>query len=357
MDKEAIFRNFDPNAAAVYENHLFGLPFPTALCEVVILPVPWEVTVSYGVGTSKGPEAVFEASKQVDLFHQEFPELWKLGVGMDEGIPDWEQRSIDLKKRLLPFLDAPEGNTEDNPEFINLLKEANQEGDRLAEELKSRVLHWLEKGKLIGLLGGDHSTPLGFYHALAEKYEEFGILHIDAHMDFRKAYEGFTHSHASIMYNALQIPNITKIVQAGIRDFCEEEYEFARSQGERVSVFTDADLKNALFRGKTWDKQCEKIIETLPQNVHISFDIDGLMQWYCPGTGTPVPGGFSYEQACYLLWKLIDSGRKIIGFDLVEVAPGDNEWNGNVGARLLFFLSGILAKSAGRATGKRIEFD
>lgn len=356
MDKESIIRNFDPNGAASDDAGLFGLPFPTELCEVVILPVPWEVTVSYGDGTSKGPEAVFEASLQVDLFHQEFPELWKLGIGTDKDIPDWEKRSAALKNKLAPFLEG-ERDLKTDPEFQTLLEEANREGDRLTEEVKEKVLHWLNKGKSVGLLGGDHSTPLGYYRALSEKYDAFGLLHIDAHMDFRKAYEGFEHSHASIMYNALQIPNITKIVQAGIRDFCEEEYEFAQSQGERVSVFTDADLKNALFSGETWDAQCDKIIDALPEYVHISFDIDGLMQWYCPGTGTPVPGGFSYEQICRLLLKLPASGKKIIGFDLVEVAPGDSEWNGNVGARLLFFLSGILAKSAGGAVGKRVEFD
>lgn len=356
MDKKWIIRNFDPNGAASDDAGLFGLPFSTELCEVIILPVPWEVTVSYGHGTSKGPEAVLEASMQVDLFHQEFPELWKVGIGMDKEIPDWEKRSTTLKNKLTPLL-IEEEDLDSNPEFLALLEQANKEGDRLAEEVKEKVLYWLNKGKSVGLLGGDHSTPLGYYRALSEKYDAFGLLHIDAHMDFRKAYEGFEHSHASIMYNALQISNIKKIVQAGIRDFCEEEYEFARSQGERVSVFTDADLKNALFSGETWDSQCEKIINVLPQNVHISFDIDGLMQWYCPGTGTPVPGGFSYEQVCRLLLKLLESGRRIIGFDLVEVAPGDSEWNGNVGARLLFFLSGVLAKSSGGEVGNRVAFD
>src|SRR5690606_4529172 len=111
--------------------------------------------------------------------------------------------------------------------------------------------------------------------SLASQYSDFGILHFDAHMDLRKAYEGFTYSHASIMYNAIQIPQISKLVQVGIRDFCEQEVDVVKSSS-KVKVFTDADLKKAQFEGKTWQQQVDEIISLLPEHVAVSFDIDAL---------------------------------------------------------------------------------
>ena len=122
-------------------------------------------------------------------------------------------------------------------------------------------------------------------------------------------------------------------------------------------VHTDMDLKAETYTGKTWEQQCEAIIAALPQKVAISFDIDGMYPWYCPNTGTPVPGGFSFEQAAFLLSKLGESGKEIIGFDLVEVAPGDDDWDGNVGARMLFHMCGVLAKNNGLPVGQKIKFN
>jgi len=359
MTKQEIIDNFDPNQPGLANATLFGLPFSAEQSEVIILPVPWEVTVSYGSGASEGVNAVFDASFQVDLLHQEFPGLWKLGIYLDDRIPDWKADSDKLKMKAEPIIKALERgeNIQDDSELKSHLEQINQAGDKLKEEIKERILYWEGKGKKVGLLGGDHSTPLGYYEALAEKRADFGILHLDAHMDLRNAYEGFTYSHASIMYNALKIPQVSKIVQVGIRDFCEEELEIVRKQNGRVKVFTDADLKSRQFEGETWKTQCEEIISSLPEKVHISFDIDGLYPWYCPNTGTPVPGGFSFEQAAYLLSKLADSGKEIIGFDLVEVAPGeDDDWDGNVGARMLFHLCGALAKSQKLETGTKVKF-
>jgi agmatinase len=99
------------------------------------------------------------------------------------------------------------------------------------------------------------------------------------------------------------------------------------------------ELKRNSFEGKTWKRQCEEIIATLPQNIYISFDIDGLSPDLCPNTGTPVPGGFSFREMDYLLNMLATSNRRIIGFDLCEVSPGkESDWDANVGARVLFKL-------------------
>src|SRR5690606_32239570 len=135
-----------------------------------------------------------------------------------------------------------------------------------------------------------------------------------------------------------------------------QEHEVVKNAGDRVKVFTDLDLKAGIFSGASWKEQCDTIIEALPQKVAISFDIDCLYQWYCPNTGTPVPGGLSYEQATYLLSALANTSKEVIGFDLVEVSPGDTDWDGNVGARLLFHLCGVFAKSKNLAVGDPLNF-
>lgn len=361
MNKEEKIKNFDPSQPGLADASIFGLPFTADESEIIIVPAPWEVTVSYGAGASDGPEAVLEASFQVDLLHQEFPELWKLGMYMDnsELTEGWGEKSRDHKALAQPIITALENgeNIEDDASLKEDLDIINEVCGQFHNEVQQRVEYWMEKGKKVVLLGGDHSTPLGYYRALAKKHDNFGILHLDAHMDLRIAYEGFTYSHASIMYNALQLPQISKIVQVGIRDFSEQEVEVVGKYADRVKVFTDRDLKAETFEGITWKQQCDNIINALPQKVCISFDIDGMYPWYCPNTGTPVPGGFSFEQATYLFSRLAASGKEIIGFDLVEVAPGDNDdWDGNVGARMLFHMCGVLAKNNGLEIGKEVKF-
>ncbi|MFY0483790.1 agmatinase family protein [Flavobacterium sp. PLA-1-15] len=358
MNKQEKIKNFDPSQPGLADESIFGLPFTAEESDIVIVPVPWEVTVSYGAGASEGPDAILDASFQVDLHHQEFPELWKLGIYLDlnEQTDKWAADSKKYKALAQPIIEALESGEviESIPPLQSDLDKINKVCRELKDEVKERILYWTKKGKKVVLLGGDHSTPLGYYEALATQHSDFGILHLDAHMDLRIAYEGFKYSHASIMYNALQLPQISKIVQVGIRDFCEQEVEVA--QKDRVIVYTDMDLKAATFEGKTWAQHCDAIIAQLPRKVVISFDIDGMYPWYCPNTGTPVPGGFSFEEAAYLLSKLSESGKEIIGFDLVEVAPGEDDWDGNVGARMLFHMCGVLAKNNGMNVGSKIAF-
>jgi len=217
----------------------------------------------------------------------------------------------------------------------------------LNQQLYTVTRRWQEQGKLTAVLGGDHSVPLGHIAATLEAYPGTGILHIDAHHDLRIAYEGFTYSHASIMYNVLQeVPELTAITSVAIRDFCREEYELAQAH-PKVHTFYDSHLKNAQFHGKTWHEQCLAIVDTLPAQVYVSFDVDGLEPAYCPQTGTPVPGGISFDQAVFLLDTVVKQGRKLVGFDLCEVSPNpyqpEDEWDLNVGARLLWHLSRLLA--------------
>uniref|UniRef100_UPI0037525585 arginase family protein n=1 Tax=Flavobacterium sp. TaxID=239 RepID=UPI0037525585 len=238
MNKQQIIHNFDPSQPGLADATIFGLPFSSEQSEIIIIPVPWEVTVSYGSGASNGPEAILEASFQVDLSHQDFPELWKLGMFYDDSTENWKINSNSFKALAQPIIQALE-NGEDlknHPNLLLDLEKINIACRDLHNEVKEKTLHWMNQGKKVVLLGGDHSTPLGYYEALATKHENFGILHLDAHMDLRIAYEGFTFSHASIMYNALQIPQISKIVQVGIRDFCQQEVENVVKENGRVIV-------------------------------------------------------------------------------------------------------------------------
>lgn len=326
--------SFDPNSPAGATGGIYGLPFDTSDAQVVIVPVPWDVTVSYHDGAARGPAAVFAASSQVDLYDPAVPDAWKIGLAMDE----------------MPREVATRGRKHRVQALKHQCAAVNTASEWLNSWVERRTGQWLDAGQLVALLGGDHSTPLGFMRALAARHDSFGILQIDAHADLRHAYEGFTCSHASIMTNALTVPAVRALVQVGIRDYCDEEAAVIAAE-PRVTTFFDRDLKRARFEGATWAKQCKGIVATLPKKVYLSFDIDGLDPKLCPHTGTPVAGGFEVEEVLYLVEAVVRSGRTIIGLDLNEVAPGPkgDDWDANVGARLLYRLCNLMAASNGRA--------
>ena len=336
---------FDPNSLGNPNNNIFGLPFSEEDARLVILPIPWEVTVSYNAGTARAADHIFRASLQVDLFDPETKDAWKEGFYMR--IPDKKilTKSDYLRKEAELYLNyISQGDEVSANRFMcKTLRDINEGSLFLNDWVYTQTKDLMSKGKLVGLLGGDHSTPLGFFKAMAEKYPDFGILQIDAHMDLRKAYEGFNYSHASIMYNTLeQVPEITKLVQVGIRDYCEEELDYMRGTNGRAVAFFDKDIKERQYEGETWKAIVDEIVAQLPKNIFISFDIDGLNPKLCPHTGTPVQGGFEVDEVFYLFKKATASGRKIIGFDLNEVGVSHDEWDENVGARVLYKLCNLL---------------
>ena len=340
---------FDPNTVSNPKNNIFGLPFDEEDAKLIILPVPWEVTVSCTAGTARAPEHIFKASLQVDLFDPEFRDAWKQGYFMRAVDRKLLMKSDYLRKEAELYINyISEGeNVNDNKFMCKTLKEVNAGSIFMNEWVFQQTKELLDSGKLVGLLGGDHSTPFGFLKAIAEKHGDFGILQIDAHCDLRKAYENFNYSNASVMYNSLeQIPQLKKLVQIGIRDYCEEEWDYIVKNNQRVITYFDKDIKERLYEGQTWQTIVSEMIEHLPQKVYISFDIDGLDPKLCPHTDTPVQGGFETEQIFYLLKKLLNSGRQIIGFDLNEVGISNNEWDENVGARCLFKLCNTLIASS-----------
>ena len=339
---------FDPNSVGNPNNNIFGLPFSEEDARLVILPVPWEVTVSYGAGTSRAADHVFKSSKQVDLFVVDGYQGWKQGFYMRDIDRKILMKSDYLRKEAELYIDyISKGDAVENNKFMcKSLKEINEGSLKMNQWVYEQSKELLDKGKLVGLLGGDHSTPLGYMKALGEKHGNFGVLQIDAHCDLRKAYEHFNYSHASVMFNALaEIPALEKLVQIGTRDYCEEEWDFICNSNHRVITYLDKKIKERQYEGETWKQIVDEMVNHLPNKVYISFDVDGLDRKYCPNTGTPVQGGFETEEVFYLIKKVHESGRNLIGFDLVEIGVGQTDWDSNVGSRILWRLCNMLVKN------------
>lgn len=333
--------NFDPNGVGIANGNIFGFPCSEEEATLVIIPIPWDATASYGKGTSNGPEAILRASTQLDFFHPELENAYETKVFMSPISEQWKEINTNCCEISLAYISLleSEGELVAQEKFNEDLAYINKAHLALKNHLKERAIALLNQGKLVAVLGGEHSTPLGLLEALNEKYDDFGILQIDAHADLRDAYEGFEQSHASIMFNALKsCENLSKLVQVGVRDISASEHNLSM-RDPRIHTFYDWDIKNASYSGKIWSQQVDEIIHQLPQNIYISFDIDGLRPELCPHTGTPVPGGFDVSEMNFLLFALLRADKNIIGFDLNEVSPGTNgDWDANVGARVLWNL-------------------
>lgn len=311
---------------------------------LVLLPVSWEATTSYGGGTSEAPAAIRSASHQLDLEDPTFGTPYRHGIALLPGIAGIEQKNSAARAAACRVIEALERGEADQVG----LADVNQAGEWLNRQVYQRTRNVLERGKLVGLVGGDHSVPYGFLQALGEMHPEgFGVLHIDAHLDLRAAYEGFTWSHASIFHNVMEtMPAVGPLVQVAIRDYSRAEKSYADSLGSRNRIFTSSELFRHRAEGRPFAQTIADILAPLPEKVYVSFDIDGLDPACCPGTGTPVPGGLRFEEATYLLEQLAFSGRQLVGFDLCEVAVGrQGEWDANVGARILYKLCGALLHS------------
>jgi agmatinase len=148
------------------------------------------------------------------------------------------------------------------------------------------------------------------------------------------------------MYNVLkEVPAVNKLVQLGIRDYSLGDHEFIQQNSDRIRTYFDQEIRVRQFEGETFRQIVDEVVEALPQQVYISFDIDGLDPKLCPNTGTPVQGGFETEQVFYMFDKITKAGKKIIGFDLSEVSTSENAWDANVGARVLFKLCNLMVAS------------
>ncbi len=343
---------FDPNAPAQAGSGIFGLPHSFEEARLVLLPVPWEATTSYGGGAAEGAGAIRDASAQVDLFDLDVETPYQPGIHM---LAEAESlRAMNGEGKALAQSVIAAGGAGTDPVLVGALARVNALSHEVNTWVERETSRLLDAGKIVGIIGGDHSVPFGALKAIAARTKSFGILHFDAHSDTRCAYEGFTHSHASIMWNVLErIPEVTKLVQVGIRDLCEAEMAYCRAEGERVRMVTDRGIAMRKHEGTPFVTTAREIAQALPEDVWISFDIDGLDPRFCPHTGTPVPGGLDVHEFTAIVREVVRAGRRIIGFDLNEVAPNpsdpDDEWDGNVGARMLYKLAAFTFASRGLA--------
>jgi agmatinase len=266
---------------------------------VAIVPVPYEHTVSYGVGTSLAPDAILEASHQVELFDDElWIEPYKVGIHTAEPVK----------------MEPVDGDTEDP-----------------FNELKAAITPIIEFNKFPIIIGGEHSLTLGAVKACIDRYPDLSILQIDAHADCRDSYEGNPYSHASVsyhLYKALPQPLIT---QVGIRNISSGEVEWMEREKPRINIF--------------WARHQDKwnfneIINTLSDNVYLTIDIDGLDSGIMPATGTPEPGGMTWYQLMELIKQLCIK-KNVVAADIVEFAPIANLHAPNfLVAKLIYKLIG-----------------
>ena len=338
---------FDPSAPAPPDSGLFGLESTPEESGVQVLGVPFDATTSYRKGAAGGPAAILRASHQVDLYDLVTGKPYEVGLWMPPEDPRVRRWNADATVSADKVIARGGGHPGDpHVERVNEIQE------ELNLWVRQRTEEALDAGELAALVGGDHSTPLGAIEAHAERYPGMGILHIDAHADLRVAYEGFTYSHASILHNVLERTDTGSIVQIGLRDLCEEEHRVIQDT-PRLHALFDHEWAEARADGKSSQDVVRRALGPLPDDVYITFDVDGLDPSLCPNTGTPVPGGLSWHDAMLVLRELVSSGRRIVGFDLNEVAPASQEpdapdsWDAIVGARLLYRLIGFALRSRG----------
>jgi agmatinase len=240
---------------------------------ILVLPVSYEGTVSYGIGTGKGAMAIVDASRNMELYEEETgSEVYKLGI---HTLPEFESRATP---------------------------------DVMMSELYAHAKDLLGSDKLLCMLGGEHSVSAPVIRAHKEKYENLSVLQIDAHADLRDSYDGTPHSHASIMARVVKDMRIPS-VQAGIRSISADE---ARSlaAGLPTKIYWARDIV-----GKTdW---IDDAIDNLTDNVYLTIDIDGLDPSIVPTTGTPEPGGLGWYETLTLIRKLAER-KRVVGMDLVE---------------------------------------
>lgn len=238
---------------------------------IVVIPVPYDGTSTYGKGADKGPEAIFQAAENMELYDIETnKEVYKNGI----------------------FI-APELTGYSSPEAM-------------VTDVEQTVTKYINTGKFVALIGGEHSVSIGSISAFARQYTDLTVLQLDAHSDLRPEYEGSKCNHACAMHEA---SFTTNLVQVGIRSMDTVEIEFLKSE----NLFTSYDIRT----NKYWK---EDVINAIGDKVYITIDLDVFDPSIMPSTGTPEPGGLLWNETLDLL-KMVFSNSNVMGCDIVELAP------------------------------------
>jgi len=280
-------------------NHKDGAPFVFIGSEVLldeadvgIILAPYEGSVSYGVGTSKGPELIISASEQIESYDLEFK----------------TEINSKVKINTCPKLEIESLSVED-----------------ALEAIYQKTKYILVRDKFPIVLGGEHTVSLGSLKAITEKHDKITYLQLDAHADLRDEYERTKHSHACVARRALEYD--VQLVQVGIRSLSKEEYNFIKKN------------KIKTFFAPFTTEQIPEIISACTEKVYLSIDVDFFDPSILPATGTPVPGGALWEESLELFKKLF-SKKNIIGIDIVELNKGSTSRSQDLIATLLYRLIG-----------------
>ncbi|MBN1554487.1 MAG: agmatinase [Phycisphaerae bacterium] len=255
------------------------LGLPSELCDpatakYAVLPVPYEGTVSYMPGTADGPAVILDASKQVEWFDEELlVEFHTAGIATYPAVP---------------AADTP---------------------DEEMARIRAAAEPILRDGKFLLTLGGEHSITAPLVAAVAEIHGPISVLQFDAHGDLRDSYDGTKHSHAAVMRRVLETTQ--NIAQVGIRNFSKEEYDDCREYIDRMI------MPKQINEDPNW---MDAAMALLGEKVYITIDIDALDPSLAPGTGTPEPGGMTWEQMTGLLRRVF-AQRQVVSADIVEVRP------------------------------------
>jgi agmatinase len=256
-----------------------GYQYPFEDAQAAVIQVPYDSTTSYRSGTRNGPHAIISASRQLETYDLEL------------GVETFDKIGIHTLDEIEPDVDSPKS-------MISRV-----------EELVSEVI---TKKKFPVMLGGEHSISTGAVRALKKKYSDLSVLQIDAHADLRDEFENSMYSHACVMRRIRE--EVDKVVQVGIRSITKDEMEFIHSEKIEKSIQFGAYID----RGK--------VLKNLSKNVYVSIDLDGFDPSFCPGVGTPEPGGLNWEEVIRLLHSVCEH-KNVVGFDIVELAPipGSNQ--------------------------------
>jgi agmatinase len=251
---------------------------------IVVLPAPYEHTVTYGRGAARGPAGILAASAFVEFYDEELDRELCRTAGIAT------LRPLAFGKRV-------------HRKAVDIVRDS--------------VAALLERNKFVVTLGGEHTITLGCVEACAARYPDLSILQIDAHSDLRDQYQGTPFSHASVMARVCEVIDPCRVVQVGIRAQCIEEARFIRERG--VHTLYAHQIRSWGSAGETGRWQ-EAAVGHLGDHVYVTFDVDGLDPSIMPSTGTPEPNGLHWAETMTLL-RLVAERKAIVSCDVVELAP------------------------------------
>lgn len=277
-------------------NHFMDMDEEYTLLEnakYVLLPVGYDGTSTFVKGADKGPQAILDASDSLELYDIQYQHsAYEAGIYTDHFDYDFS---------------TP---------------------DTMVDSVYQRVKHFMQQGKSIGLLGGEHSVSVGAIRAMSESYDNLTVLQFDAHADLRDDYHDSIFNHACVMRRA---QDYARVVQVGIRNVCEEEMHNV--------VDENMFYAHNIYNNEDW---MEPALDRLTDNVYITFDLDGFDPSILPATGTPLPGGLQWYPTLKFIQKVIQS-RNIVGFDVVELCPqADNKVSDVLAATLVYKIITLL---------------